>query len=88
MSSLQDQLLKAGLVDEKKLARANQQKTKQARKQRGKKGYVWVEGRWNWDNGNWAWVDGHWERQRRGQRYKQGRWQRRGDRFDHGQCGQ
>jgi len=40
MSSLQEQLLKAGLVDEKKLARANQQKNqqaKQARKQRGKK---------------------------------------------------
>ncbi len=39
MSSLQEQLLKAGLVDEKKLARANQQKkqqAKQARKQRGK----------------------------------------------------
>jgi len=40
MSSLQEQLLKAGLVDEKKLARANQQKNKQAkqaRQQRGKK---------------------------------------------------
>ena len=40
MSSLQEQLLKAGLVDEKKLARAKQQKNKQAqqaRKQRGKK---------------------------------------------------
>lgn len=40
MSSLQEQLLKAGLVDEKKLARASQQKKKQAqqaRKQRGKK---------------------------------------------------
>ena len=41
MSSLQEQLLKAGLVDEKKLARTNQQKnqqSRQARKQRGKKG--------------------------------------------------
>lgn len=40
MSSLQEQLLKAGLVDEKKLARANQKKNQQAnqaRKQRGKK---------------------------------------------------
>jgi len=40
MSSLQEQLLKAGLVDEKKLARTSQQKKKQAnqeRKQRGKK---------------------------------------------------
>lgn len=40
MSSLQEQLLKAGLVDEKKLARAEQQKnqqSRQARKQRGKK---------------------------------------------------
>jgi len=41
MSSLQEQLLKAGLVDEKKLARAKQEKNKQvnqARKKRGKKG--------------------------------------------------
>lgn len=40
MSSLQEQLLKAGLVDEKKLARAKQQKdaqAKQMRQQRGKK---------------------------------------------------
>lgn len=39
MSSLQDQLLKAGLVDEKKLARAEQEKNRQAkqtRKQVGK----------------------------------------------------
>ena len=38
MSSLQEQLLKAGLVDEKKLARAKQEKTRKAnlaRKQRG-----------------------------------------------------
>ncbi|HKJ52674.1 MAG TPA: DUF2058 domain-containing protein [Gammaproteobacteria bacterium] len=41
MSSLQEQLLKAGLVDEKKLARAKQEKSKQAnqaRKKRGNKG--------------------------------------------------
>ena len=41
MSSLQEQLLKAGLVDEKQVARANQKKNRQAnqaRKQRGKKG--------------------------------------------------
>lgn len=40
MSSLQEQLLKAGLVDEKKLARAKQEKNKQAdqaRRKRGKK---------------------------------------------------
>ena len=41
MSSLQEQLLKAGLVDDKKLARAEQEKNKRtnaARKKRGKKG--------------------------------------------------
>ncbi len=41
MSSLQEQLLKAGLVDQKKLARAEQEKNrraKTARKQHGKKG--------------------------------------------------
>jgi uncharacterized protein len=40
MSSLQEQLLKAGLVDQKKLARAEQEKNKRgktARKQQGKK---------------------------------------------------
>ena len=40
MSSLQEQLLKAGLVDQKKLARAEQEKNKKAnlaRKKRGKK---------------------------------------------------
>ena len=40
MSSLQEQLLKAGLVDEKKLARAEQEKNRRAstaRKKRGKK---------------------------------------------------
>ncbi len=41
MSSLQEQLLKAGLVDQKKLDRAEQEKNKRAnaaRKKRGKKG--------------------------------------------------
>ena len=48
MSSLQEQLLKAGLVDEKKLARSSQQKNqqaRQARKQRGKKGKPATAGR-------------------------------------------
>ncbi len=38
MSSLQEQLLKAGLVDEKKLAKAEQEKNKQARTARKKHG--------------------------------------------------
>ena len=40
MPSLQEQLLKSGLVDEKKLAKAEQEKNKRAstaRKQRGKR---------------------------------------------------
>lgn len=38
MSSLQEQLLKAGLVDEKKLAKAEQEKNKQAKAARNKHG--------------------------------------------------
>jgi hypothetical protein len=42
-------------------------------------GYIYIEGRWNWQNGNWVWADGHWERDRSGYGWEQGRWERRGD---------
>ena len=42
-------------------------------------GYVWVTGRWNWQNGQWAWVDGHWERQRANQVWVPGRWELQGN---------
>jgi hypothetical protein len=42
-------------------------------------GYIYVEGRWDWQNNNWVWVDGHYERQRMGHAWEQGHWERRGN---------
>lgn len=42
-------------------------------------GYVFVSGRWNWQNGNWQWVDGHWERERANQVWIAGRWELQGN---------
>ena len=45
-------------------------------------GFVFVKGRWNWQNGQWAWVAGHWERERSGYAWSDGRWERRGNRWE------
>jgi hypothetical protein len=44
-------------------------------------GYVWVDGRWNWDDGagEWVWYDGYYEPQRPGYYYESGRWDHRGE---------
>ncbi len=42
-------------------------------------GFVWVRGRWDWQNGQWAWVGGRWERERAGYGWSEGRWERRGN---------
>lgn len=42
-------------------------------------GFVWISGRWNWQNGNWAWVGGHWERERAGYAWASGRWEQSGN---------
>lgn len=44
-------------------------------------GYVWVEGRWEWSNGDWQWTSGHWERARTGFEWESGRWEQQGDRY-------
>lgn len=44
-----------------------------------RRGYVWVEGHWNWDGYQWAWVDGYWARARSGYDYVQGAWQTHGN---------
>jgi hypothetical protein len=31
---------------------------------------VWVEGRWDWQNGNWVWAEGRWEKERPGKRWR------------------
>ena len=41
-------------------------------------GYVWVGGRWDWQNSQWTWIGGHWDRDRAGYAWSQGRWERRG----------
>jgi hypothetical protein len=46
-----------------------------------RRGYVWVEGRWEWINGQWQWQSGDWKRERRGQRYVQGYWEQRGTQY-------
>ena len=43
-------------------------------------GYVWVEGRYDFRDGKYVWLPGHWERAQQGKRYRQGRWDKRGDR--------
>jgi hypothetical protein len=43
-------------------------------------GFVFVKGRWTWQNGQWSWVAGHWERERNGYAWSDGRWERRGNR--------
>ncbi|MDB4963059.1 MAG: hypothetical protein JWP01_3058 [Myxococcales bacterium] len=42
-------------------------------------GYVFVRGRWDWQNGQWAWIGGRWERERAGYAWSEGRWERRGN---------
>ena len=44
-------------------------------------GHVWVTGRWDWKRREhkWDWVTGHWQRERAGKRWRDARWDRRGD---------
>ena len=44
-------------------------------------GYVWVDGRWNWDDSSteWVWYDGYYEPERVGYDYEGGRWDNRSD---------
>jgi hypothetical protein len=46
-----------------------------------RRGFVWVEGHWEWEAGEWKWKRGKWERERSGMRWEPGRWERRGDRY-------
>jgi hypothetical protein len=41
-------------------------------------GYVWIEGRYHYNNGRYVWHDGRYERERHGYHYRPGRWQRSG----------
>ncbi len=41
-------------------------------------GYIYIDGRWNWNGGQWVWQEGRYERQRVGYGYSQGYWDTRG----------
>lgn len=42
-------------------------------------GYIWIQGRWDQQNGQWIWIDGHWEQERQGYTYNRGEWVQRGN---------
>jgi hypothetical protein len=44
-------------------------------------GYAWVPGRWQWHRGRYEWMNGHYEREHMGKKWREGRWERRGDAF-------
>ena len=45
---------------------------------RPRRGYVWVDGHWDWRGNRWTWVPGRYERERRGQVYRAPRWEQQG----------
>ncbi len=44
-----------------------------------RRGYVWVEGYWNWNGRRHVWTRGHWERARKGYAYHRPEWQQGDD---------
>jgi len=55
--------------------------TREERHEARRDGYVWVSGRWDWQRREhkWDWIPGRWERERTGKRWRDARWDRRGD---------
>ncbi|MEO6776687.1 MAG: YXWGXW repeat-containing protein [Kofleriaceae bacterium] len=45
-------------------------------------GFVFVKGRWTWQQGQWTWTAGHWERERGGYAWNDGHWEHHGNRWD------
>jgi len=43
-----------------------------------RRGYVWVDGHWDWRGNRWTWVPGRYERERLGHVYRAPRWEQRG----------
>lgn len=43
-------------------------------------GFLFIQGRWNWNGGQWVWINGHYERERAGYAWDAGRWEMRGNR--------
>lgn len=46
-----------------------------------RRGYVWVDGRWDWNGYEWAWNTGRYERERRGHRWRPVSWELRGGEY-------
>ena len=46
-----------------------------------RRGFVWVEGNYEWRDGRYAWSGGHWEPERPGRQWHGGHWDRRGERY-------
>jgi hypothetical protein len=42
-------------------------------------GFVFIRGRWNWNNGRWDWTAGHWERAQASKVWVDGRWELQGN---------
>lgn len=48
---------------------------------RPRRGYVWVEGGFEWRRGRYMRLPGHWERERMGRRWQPGHWEVAGDHY-------
>ena len=46
-----------------------------------RRGYLWVNGHWDWRNGRHQWVAGTWVRERHGYAYNPSRWEERDGRW-------
>src|SRR5215470_8386096 len=44
-------------------------------------GYVWINGRQNWNGSAWVWAPGYWQPERAGYTYVQGTWEPRGNQY-------
>ncbi len=51
------------------------------RREAARRGFVWINGNWDWRSGRWEWTSGHWERERANRRWRDHRWEQRGDVF-------
>lgn len=48
---------------------------------RPRRGFVYIKGRWDWQDGQWNWVAGRYEREKAGSRWNDGRWEQRDNRW-------
>jgi hypothetical protein len=46
---------------------------------RPKRGFVWINGNYEWRGNAYVWVDGHWERAKANQVWIDGRWEQQGN---------